>query len=67
MTPYIDMHCDTLMQAWLHRKKDVFSLPKAMVDVERLQKGVELADGMTLPAKARKVDQPEWLWERTPP
>ena len=35
--------------------------------IERLQKGVELADGMTLPAKARKVDQPEWLWERTPP
>ena len=33
----------------------------------RLRAGVELKDGMTLPADARAIEPPGWLWPRTPP
>ncbi|WP_299355087.1 rRNA large subunit pseudouridine synthase E [uncultured Shimia sp.] len=35
--------------------------------ISRLRKGVELKDGMTRPAGVDRMDEPDWLWPRTPP
>lgn len=39
MIPYIDMHCDTLMRAYMNKKNDIFELPELMLDVKRLREG----------------------------
>jgi 23S rRNA pseudouridine2457 synthase len=35
--------------------------------IHQLQNGIKLKDGMTAPAKARKIAEPKWLWPRNPP
>ncbi|MFA0499864.1 pseudouridine synthase, partial [Vibrio sp. 10N.222.46.A1] len=35
-------------------------------DLDKLRKGVELKDGMTLPAEVEVMQEPQ-VWERTPP
>jgi 23S rRNA pseudouridine2457 synthase len=35
--------------------------------IRQLQKGVKLKDGLTRPAKAKKITEPENLWPRNPP
>ncbi len=35
--------------------------------LRRLERGVELKDGKTRPARVSPVEQPAWLWPRQPP
>ncbi|SFL51586.1 pseudouridine synthase [Shimia aestuarii] len=44
----------------------VEGLPDAAA-LDALRKGVDLKDGRTKPAEARRIDAPEDLWPRTPP
>lgn len=36
---YIDMHCDTLMMAWMKKQTDIYDQPDMMVDIKRLLQG----------------------------
>lgn len=35
--------------------------------IRRLETGLQLKDGPTLPAQAKRVSEPDWLWPRQPP
>ncbi|MDH5766494.1 MAG: rRNA large subunit pseudouridine synthase E [Gammaproteobacteria bacterium] len=35
--------------------------------LQKLRQGIELKDGLTLPAKANRINEPENLWPRDPP
>jgi 23S rRNA pseudouridine2457 synthase len=36
-------------------------------DLKKMAEGIKLKDGLTKPCQAYKIDEPSWLWERTPP
>ncbi len=43
MQPYIDLHCDTLLQTVQLNVDDIYSVPEGMLDIERLKKADVIA------------------------
>jgi len=54
---------------WKAPKTYLVQVEGTVTDVmlDRLRRGVELNDGRTLPAEAKPIAEPPWLWPRVPP
>ena len=54
---------------WKAPKTYLVQVEGTVTDVmlDRLRRGVELNDGRTLPAEAKPISAPPWLWPRMPP
>ncbi|WP_233962423.1 pseudouridine synthase [Shewanella indica] len=52
----------TFKTYWVQVEGDVDDLA-----IQALRQGVDLKDGLTLPAKVRRLQPPEFLWPRNPP
>jgi 23S rRNA pseudouridine2457 synthase len=57
---------DPRHREWKTYLVQVEGIPTAAA-LARLRAGLELSDGPTLPARARVVPEPDWLWPRDPP
>lgn len=57
---------DPRFKLWKTYQVQVEGMPNPRA-LQSLQRGVTLNDGATLPAEARMIPEPEWLWPRDPP
>ncbi len=56
---------DPKFHQWKTYLAQVEGVP-ARKDLVRLSRGIELNDGLTRPARVKKVTPPDWLWPRNP-
>lgn len=62
---YIDMHCDTLEHALIHKKDTILTLEHTMVDLKRLEQGGASAQFFAMFVPQRDV--PDWFgFEKMP-
>ena len=54
---------------WKEAKTYLVQVERELSDeaLDRLRGGVKLNDGMSLPAEAERMDEPDWMWPRQPP
>lgn len=60
---YIDMHCDTLMEAFFAGKEDIYEFPNAMVDLRRMAQGMCMAQFFAVFLPCNDI----WEWYQKEP